>query len=333
MNDFFDDDYTIYLSEEAQESLAAYICSACGGEMLPQESEDLLICQNCGKSKYVNFCDVGIGDELCGGIVVRVLGSGSSGNLYLCEYPDLSRKVVKMLKQSETGAPENARRFEHEAEIMAKLQHPNIVQLIEFRKTASSMYLVMEYVDGYNLLQMVSQDFYFSAETALEMLYCLADAFKYAWDNCNLLHRDIKPSNIMITSDGVMKILDFGLSKQCDVETGLTSVGQALGSPGFMSPEQFRDSRIYDCRSDIFSLGATLYFVLSGGKMPYQGKSPLAAYQSMISSVPEKLSQVASDVPESLSELVMSMIDKDIAKRPSSWDDLMNKVEYIANSL
>jgi serine/threonine-protein kinase len=216
---------------------------------------------------------------------------------------------------------------------MAKLQHPNIVQLIEFRKTASSMYLVMEYVDGYNLLQMVSQDFYFSAETALEMLYCLADAFKYAWDNCNLLHRDIKPSNIMITSDGVMKILDFGLSKQCDVETGLTSVGQALGSPGFMSPEQFRDSRIYDCRSDIFSLGATLYFVLSGGKMPYPGKSPLAAYQSMISTVPQKLSQVASDVPESLSELVMSMIHKDIAKRPSSWDDLMNKVEYIANSL
>ena len=333
MDNNFDDDYTIYLSDEARESLAAYICSSCGSEMLPQENEELLVCQSCGKSKYVKFYDVGIGDELCGGVVVRMLGSGSAGNLYLCEYPDLSRRVVKMLKKSETGNPETVRRFEQEAEIMSKLSHQNIVQLIEFKKTAGALYLVMEYVDGFNLLQMVSQEFYFSGETALEMIYCLSDAFKYAWENCHLLHRDIKPTNIMITCDGVLKILDFGLSKQCDIDTGLTSVGQALGSPGYMSPEQFRDSRIYDCRSDIFSLGVTMYFVLSGGKMPYEGNSPLAAYQNMISTVPAALDAVNPDVHPRVSELVMSMLDKEMEKRPFSWQELMNKVEDIANSL
>ena len=333
MDNNFDDNYTIYLSDEARESLAAYICSSCGSEMLPQENEELLVCRSCGKSKYVKFYDVGIGDELCGGVVVRMLGSGSAGNLYLCEYPDLSRRVVKMLKKSETGNPETVRRFEQEAEIMSKLSHQNIVQLIEFKKTAGALYLVMEYVDGFNLLQMISQEFYFSGETALEMIYCLSDAFKYAWENCHLLHRDIKPTNIMITCDGVLKILDFGLSKQCDIDTGLTSVGQALGSPGYMSPEQFRDSRIYDCRSDIFSLGVTMYFVLSGGKMPYEGNSPLAAYQNMISTVPAALDAVNPDVHPRVSELVMSMLDKEMEKRPFSWQELMNKVEDIANSL
>ena len=333
MDNCFDDDYTIYLSDEAQESLAAYICSSCGGEMLPQEGADLLVCQKCGKSKYVNFYDVGIGDELCGGVVIRMLGSGSAGNLYLCEYPDFSRRVVKMLKNSEAGNPETVRRFELESEIMSKLSHPNIVELIEFKKTPNAMYLVMEYVDGYNLLQMVSQEFYFSADTCLEMIYCLADAFKYAWESTHLLHRDIKPANIMITTDGVLKILDFGLSKQCDVDTGLTAAGQALGSPGFMSPEQFRDSRIYDCRSDIFSLGVTMYFVLSNGKMPYEGKSPLAAYQSMLSTVPAALDVIDPTIPKAVSDLIISMLDKDMEKRPESWQDLMNKVEDIANSL
>lgn len=331
--DNFDDDYTIYLAPEAQASLAAYVCSTCGGEMTPQEGADILVCQSCGKSKYVTFFDIGIGDELCGAKIIRMLGSGSSGNLFLCEYPDMSRCVIKMLKSDDMKNPENIRRFEQEAGIMAKLSHPNIVQLIEFRKSENSLCLIMEYVDGFNLLQMVSQDFYFSAETAIEMTYCLADAFKYAWDNCQLLHRDIKPSNIMINSDGELKILDFGLSKQCDIDTGLTSVGQALGSPGYMSPEQFRDSRIYDCRSDIFSLGVTIYFVLTKGRMPYAGNSPLAAFQNIISTRPQTLSDIVPEIPESFSHLVMSMIESDMEKRPASWGDLMNKLEDIANSL
>ena len=331
-NDF--DDYTIYLSQEAQESLSAYVCSVCGGDMTPDENgRESLICNVCGRVKYVSFQDTGVGDELCGAVVRRILGGGSSGNLYMVEYPDYSRAVVKVFKSDGADDTEQRRRFELEAEIMSKLTHPNIVQMKEFVSHGSSMYLVMEYVDGYNLLQMVSQDFYFSGETILQMIYCLADAFKYAWESCHLLHRDIKPSNIMLNSDGELKILDFGLSKECDIDTGLTSVGQALGSPGFMSPEQFRDSRIYDCRSDIFSLGVTVYFILSQGKMPYAGASPLAAYQSICNTVPEPIEKLNSEVPHLLSELVMSMIDRDMEKRPASWQELMSRVEDIANTL
>lgn len=333
MSENIDDDYTIYLSAEAEESLASYICSVCGGEMIPQENEDTLICLNCGKIKQVNFYDIGIGDELCGAKVIRVLGGGSSGCLYLCEYPDYSRSVMKMLKKGASENAENIRRFEQEAQIMGKLSHPYIVQLYEFSQTSNAMYLNMEYVDGFNLLQMVSQNYSFSVDNAMDMTYGLADAFRYAWEHCHLLHRDIKPSNIMINSDGELKILDFGLSKECNIDTGLTAVGQALGSPGFMSPEQFRDSRIYDCRSDIFSLGVTIYFVLTGGKMPYQGKSALAAYQSMLTEKPQTLHEIDSSIPESFSNLINSMIDKDVEKRPKSWQDLMKQLEDIAQTL
>ena len=334
MSDTFDD-YTIYLSEEAQESLAAYICSACGGEMAPAEDgSDTLVCSVCGKVKTVSFCDLGPGDELCGGVIRRVLGGGSCGELFMVEYPDYSRSVVKVLKNSDLeDDASRIRRFEMEADIMAKLPHPNIVQLKEFVRKENALYLVMEYVEGYNLLQMVSQEFYFSPETVLEIAYCLADALRYAWENCALLHRDIKPSNIMISSDGEVKILDFGLSKDCGTDTGLTAVGQALGSPGFMSPEQFRDSRIKDCRSDIFSLGVTMYFVLSGGKMPYSGKSALAAFQSIISTSPEPIRKYNSEVPEEISGLVMSMISADIEKRPENWSMLMSMMEDIAKTL
>ncbi|MBO5899161.1 MAG: serine/threonine protein kinase [Lentisphaeria bacterium] len=330
----FDDDYTIYLSEEAQETLAAYVCSSCGSEMLPEDDgSSWLQCTCCGKRKQVNFYDIGIGDELCGAKVLRTLGGGASGTLFLCEYPDGSRCVIKILKKENRQDPENRQRFELEAEILSDLDHPGIVKLIDFRQESDMLCMIMEYVDGYNLLQMISQEFYFSAETALEMLYGLADIFRYAWESKHLLHRDIKPANIMINSDGELKVLDFGLSKQCDTDTGLTSAGQTLGSPGFMSPEQFRDSRIYDCRSDIFSLGVTIYFVLAQGKMPYAGRSPLAAYQNIMTTTPVPLCEVNTEVPQMFSDLVMDMVDKDINLRPASWEMVMSRIEEIANTL
>ena len=330
----FDEDYTIYLSAEAQESLAAYICSSCGSEMLPESDlSDYLVCGSCGKRKQVNFYDVGIGDELCGAKVLRNLGGGLSGTLFLCEYPDGQRCVIKILKKENCQDPEARRRFELEAEILAGFDHPGIVKLLDFRQESDLLCMIIEYVDGFNLLQMVSQEFYFSSDTALEMLYGLADIFRYAWESKHLLHRDIKPANIMINSDGELKVLDFGLSKQCDVDTGLTSAGQTLGSPGFMSPEQFRDSRTYDCRSDIFSLGVTIYFVLAQGKMPYAGRSPLAAYQNIMTAAPVPLCEVNTEVPQIFSDLVMSMVDKDMNLRPSSWEILMSQIEEIANSL
>ena len=330
----FGGDYTIYLSEEAQESLAAYVCSVCGGEMAPEtDSSDWLVCSVCGKRKQVNFYDIGIGDELCGAKVLRTLGGGASGTLFLCEYPGNDRCVIKVLRKESLQDPESRRRFELEAEILSGFDHPGIVKLIDFRSEENTLCMILEYVDGYNLLQMVSQEFYFSPETALEMLYGLSDIFRYAWEEKHLLHRDIKPANIMINSDGELKVLDFGLSKQCSTDTGLTSAGQTLGSPGFMSPEQFRDSRIYDCRSDIFSLGATIYFVLAQGKLPYAGRSPLAAYQNIMTTSPVPLTAVNKEVPQAFSDLVMSMVDKDINLRPGSWELLMQKIEEIANTL
>jgi serine/threonine-protein kinase len=327
----FDDDYTIYLSEEAQETLSAYICSSCGEEMLPEsDGSDRLICTSCGKRKQVNFYDIGIGDELCGAKVLRTLGGGASGTLFLCEYPDTSRCVIKILKKENRQNPEIRLRFELEAEILSGFDHPGIVKLIDFRQESDMLCMIMEYVDGYNLLQMISQEFYFSSDTALEMLYGLADIFRYAWESKHLLHRDIKPANIMINSDGELKVLDFGLSKQCDTDTGLTSAGQTLGSPGFMSPEQFRNAKDVDVTADIFSLGATAYFLLTK-KSPFDGENELELYQNMISTTPESIRKQNPAVSEHMETLIMSMLSKEPKKRPFSWKKLQVDIDRVKN--
>lgn len=278
------------------------------------------------------------GEIVCGQVlgeyrILKPLSEGGMGKIFLC-YPlsDPSlRLVMKVLKNDSSVNPLMKKRFKREYELSANLHHECIVQTIASWFDENSEYIVMEYVDGLTLAQMVSLKYVFTQEYSIYMMQMLAKAFNYAWNSLKLLHRDIKPSNIMISNDGEIKILDFGIAKSLlKTDTVLTVAGKSLGSPGFMSPEQFRAPQSIDCTSDIFSLGATVYYVLTG-EMPFPGKNMLEIYNEMLSSKPIPLCEANPEISQEFSDLVMNTLDIEPSRRPFCWSKLIASLDRVAN--
>mgnify|MGYP000963432080 CR=1 FL=1 len=203
--------------------------------------------------------------------VDALVGRGSMGAVYRGEQPGLRRLVaIKLLPASLAADRAFIARFEREAELLASLQHPGIVAVHASGQTgAGHPYFVMEYVDGGDLAGRLRSGL--SAEEALDLAIQVAEALRYA-HGCGVVHRDIKPSNILVTSDGRAKLADFGLARTLDGDAAkLTRSGLAMGTPGYMAPEQF--CGLADHRSDIYALGALLYEMLTG-------EPPLGAFAS-----------------------------------------------------
>ena len=164
------------------------------------------------------------------------------------------------------------RRFIREAEIMYRIHYESIVRLVDYWQDDSGYFLAMEYIEGETLTSLRKR-VAFDEESAIIIVKEVAKALDYMWETHRLIHRDIKPSNIMLDAESHIKLLDFGMSKCTDSdETALTVEHVGLGTPGYMSPEQFCDSRNAGIRSDMFSLGATLFFLLTG-HAPFSGRS------------------------------------------------------------
>ena len=184
-------------------------------------------------------------------------------------------KIVKATMQSTAR-----KRFLREAKLHSAITHENIVKLVDFWGDSSREYIVLEYIDG-SSLKACCEDFSFDEAAALIVAYEISRALKYVWDNFKLIHRDIKPENIMINSSNYIKLLDFGISKSKSAanETYLTMDNTILGTLGYMSPEQFTNSKNVSIQSDMFSLGATLCYLLTG-KVPFTGEDLAAVYKA-----------------------------------------------------
>jgi serine/threonine protein kinase len=187
------------------------------------------------------------------------------GTVYLAEHLTIHRKVaIKVLKPEVAQKEEIRKRFKNEASLMAHLQHPNIVGLIDYLEQEDGLYLIMEYVDGRGLDEVIkdlSQPF--PIPRATEIFIKVLSAFAYAHKN-GIIHRDVKPSNILITSNDEVKVLDFGIAKLVgETQNHLTKTGTHMGTVYYMSPEQVKAEQL-DQRSDIYSLGITFYELLAG---------------------------------------------------------------------
>lgn len=264
--------------------------------------------------------------------VLKALSEGGMGKIFLCHpVNDFdSRFVLKVLKNDLRGKTTGKERFRREFKLLSELSHENIVQTYDSWFDEGSEYIVMEYVSGLNLSQMVHLNYVFTSEYCIYMMGVLANAFRYAWDSMKLLHRDIKPSNIMIDDNSVIKVLDFGIAKSLlNSDTVLTMDGTSLGSPGFMSPEQYMDSRNVDCTSDIFSLGATIYYCLSGGHLPYDGRNIAEIVVAMRKGNIKPLHEYNPDVPPNFEELIMATLQNDPKKRPFCWAKLLASIDRV----
>jgi serine/threonine protein kinase len=203
--------------------------------------------------------------------IISLLGEGGMGDVYLGEHISIKRKVaIKVLKPELVKNEEIRKRFKNEASMLAHLQHPNIVGLVDYVEQEDGLFLIMEYVDGQGLDELIkAQHSPISIERAKKLMTQILQAFLYAHKN-GIIHRDVKPSNILVTADDQIKVLDFGIAKLVgDDQHHLTKTGTQIGTVYYMSPEQVKGKEL-DHRSDIYSLGVTFYELLSG-VCPYRG--------------------------------------------------------------
>ena len=181
--------------------------------------------------------------------------------------------AIKVLLDSLAQNKEFIRRFEREAQIAAKLSHNNIVNAIDAGEAGGRFFFVMEYVEGPTIKDYIDKDKIFEEQEAVRIAMAVAEALKHA-NQRGLIHRDIKPENVILTKDGGVKLADLGLARLTgDEKWGLAEAGMAIGTPYYISPEQVRGQTDIDIRADIYSLGATLYHMMTG-KVPYGGDTP-----------------------------------------------------------
>jgi eukaryotic-like serine/threonine-protein kinase len=204
--------------------------------------------------------------------------------------------AVKLMPSHMASNPVLLKRFEQEFRAASRLDHPNIVRALDYGESGASPYLVMEFVEGESLGRRIEREGAIPEMEAIRIIAQVAQGLHRAHKQ-NLIHRDVKPDNILVTPDGVAKLADLGLVKETDTDLNLTRTGRGLGTPHFMAPEQFRNAKNADARCDIYSLGATLYQMVTG-ELPFRSNGPLEAWMKKVQNdltPPRKLTPSLSD--------------------------------------
>jgi serine/threonine protein kinase len=252
--------------------------------------------------------------------VLSTLGAGGMGKVYKVRNVISDREeAMKVLLPDLNSNKSLADRFLREIRLLASLHHPNIAQLRTALTYENQLVMIIEYVDGETLSNRIARA-PLSTEDVINFAdQCLA-ALSYAHKQ-SITHRDIKPANMMITADGVLKLMDFGIARSSSNKEGsLTSTGTTLGSLNYMPPEQVRGEGA-DARSDIYSFGASLYEMLTG-KVPFDTDSQYALMSAQLNSDPRPPITVRSDVPASLNQIILMCMAKDPGRRFQSADAL-----------
>jgi uncharacterized protein (TIGR03067 family) len=265
--------------------------------------------------------------------IVELIGRGGMGCVYRAEHRLMNRAVaIKVINPQLVHNAQAVERFRREVQAAAKLSHPNIVTAYDAEQAGNAHFLVMEFVEGTDLASVVNKRGRMSVAEACESIRQAADGLEHAHER-GMVHRDIKPHNLMLTASGQVRILDFGLAGFASEESvafrsakgnpfaeqkatmgNLTSIGAVMGTPDYMAPEQAADAHTADIRADIYSLGCTLHFLLTG-KPPYEADSVVAKLMAHVDQSPPSLASCRNDVVPELSAVVARMMAKDPAVR------------------
>ena len=267
--------------------------------------------------------------EIPGYRVLEKLGSGAMAHVFKAKQLSLDRLVaVKVLPRQLSESPDYVERFYKEGKAAAKLNHPNIVQAIDVGEAGGFHYFVMEYVEGHTLHDELLAHKVFSEAEALRVIIQVAKALEHAHKQ-GLIHRDVKPKNIMITKDGRVKLADMGLARVADdAQAAQKEAGRAFGTPYYISPEQIRGELDIDFRADIYSLGATLYHLVTG-RVPFEGPSPQAVMMKHLKEPLLPPDHINTTLSAGLGEVVEVMMAKDRDQRYASTSDLLMDLEAI----
>ena len=261
--------------------------------------------------------------------IMQKIGAGAMASVYKAKQLSLDRIVaIKILPKRLSEDPEFVKRFYAEGRAAAKLNHNNIVQAIDVGEFAGYHYFVMEFVDGKTVYDELTKSRVYQEKGALDVIIQIARALEHSHEK-GFIHRDVKPKNIMITKDGTAKLADMGLARQADdAEAAAAEKGRAFGTPYYISPEQVRGVSDVDFRADIYSLGATLYHMVTG-KVPFEGPTPAAIMQKHLKEPLIPPDHLNSKLSTGLAEVTERMMAKDRDKRYANTHDLLTDLERV----
>ena len=249
--------------------------------------------------------------------VIGKIAEGGMGTVYKCRDPRSGELVaVKVISPGTARNPVVLQRFEREFTSARVLEHPNVVRAIEYCGTGPNPFLVMEFVDGESLGQMVERAGPMAEDEAVRLIGQVCDGLQRAHKQ-GLIHRDVKPDNVLVTKSGVAKLTDMGLVKDVEGDTNLTKTGRGLGTPHYMAPEQFRNAKGVDARGDVYSLGATLYCMVTG-VVPFNNSNPLDCWMKKIRNEFPPPREINPAVSERVDWAIRRAMSADPANRPSS---------------
>jgi serine/threonine-protein kinase len=261
--------------------------------------------------------------------VLALVARGGMGAVYKALHPTLKREVV-IKKLTLRGDMSVRERFKREAKILLDLKNDHIVHMFDYFTEGSSHYIVLEFVDGMSLDVLLKKKNHFSNEMALLIIHDACLGLKYAHDH-GIVHRDIKPGNILISKKGAIKLADFGIAASGDEdESEITQAGMALGTPAYMPPEQFSDSKTVDKRADIYALGIMLYEMVTGGK-PFPGKFSAETIATIQKGKYTPPKQINSGISLTVCNLIQKMIRPDPRKRFQSTEPILRSVRRYLN--
>jgi serine/threonine-protein kinase len=258
-----------------------------------------------------------------------IIGSGGMGVVVAATHLELDQRVaIKLLRDA---SPDSLARFQREARLIVRLKSPHVARVFDVGTLDNEMpFIVMEFLEGEDFSRLIDRRFRVPVSEAVDWVLEACEAVAEA-HTLGMVHRDLKPANLFLArgpgGSGTVKVLDFGISKHLDAKLlegtagGLTNEGVALGSPGYMSPEQMTSSRDVDARSDIYALGAILYR-LTGGQNPYKGDSLVSVLASMAMTPLPPLRSAAPDIPDRFASIVERCLAQDAGARPANVAEL-----------
>jgi serine/threonine protein kinase len=271
-------------------------------------------------------------------VVLDKIGSGGMGKVYKARHRELDRlAALKVLLPHAVSSPRAVKRFFREVEVAVRLQHPNVVAAYGSGEAHGTHYLAMEFVDGPDLSSFVDQNGPPGIADAVSVILQAARGFDYAHRQ-GIVHRDVKPANLLYDCSKTVKILDLGLARQFEVEGDpstsgiaqnvLTVEGEIMGTADYMAPEQSQDTHAADARADIYSLGCSLYRILTGN-IPYPGETTVMKIMAHHDRPIPSLQAARPDVPAALEAAYQGMMQKKPEERTQTMADVVKAFEAI----
>ncbi len=263
--------------------------------------------------------------------IVEVIGEGGMGVVYKAIDLKLERYVaIKILNTSKPPNPQFIERFKREARNQAKLNHTNIIPVYGFTDAENTLGIVMEYIEGETLEEIIRREGRLDLKFSLDVMRQILNGIAFAHQK-GFIHRDLKPSNIIISNEGIAKIMDFGISKSINETKDITKAGTKIGTIFYMSPEQIR-GKPPTTQSDLYSLGVTFYEMLSG-KTPFDYPTEFEIMEAHIKKMPARLSTHIPDIPPDVDRIISKALEKPVQKRYLTAGDFLVDIDNVFENL